>query len=514
MSAYTARMPTDKKKGRSADDRSSMALYLGFVLLTSFFTYFYRYNYPQAVFWDEPYHIAAAEKYLSGVYFMEQHPPLGKLLIAAGEKIVNANPSDDAFITTDYGKNFDASFSFTGYRLFPSLLAWLTAPILFLIFFFFTRNAQLSALLSFVYIFDNAEIMHSRGAMVDTPLTFFGMLQVLIFLYIQENAPRKAWRHIALSALFGLSFGLAVCTKLVGLIFVLLIPAAIVRLYPDWKKIVLFLVSSFIGFTLAWVAVWQTHFALGSRIVPELSNNGYYEASEAYKQILAQHTNASIASFPVMMRDSLKYVTFYNKGVPRLDLCKPDENGSPAYFWPFGARSINYRWEKTSEGAVKYLYLQSNPVAWMCGLLGVALSLFYLIARILIPSSKPIKNGYFMLLFFGMYASYMIAIMQLDRVMYLYHYFIPLLFSFILFGLVVDNLDSLGPWKVFENRKIVLMTGVGLLIFASFQFYRPLSYYEPLKDSEFRRRAIFPLWELTCVDCEKKSGLVVPVHRN
>jgi len=507
-------MSTDKKKSAVSGERASVALYLGFVLLTSFFTYFYRYNFPQAVFWDEPYHITSAEKYLSGVYFMEQHPPLGKLLLAAGEKIVNANPKDDNFIKTDYGTNFDPSYSFTGVRLFPSLLAWLTAPILFLIFLFFTRNPALSALLSFVYIFDNAEIMHNRGAMVDSPLTFFGMLQILFFLYAENPKQKKMWLFLLFSFFFGLSFGLAFCTKVVGLIFILLIPAAVLRMYPDWKKIVLFCVMSFIGFMVAFVAVWQTHFALGSRIVPELNNEGYYQASDEYKEILRKGTNGSLLSFPVMIRDSLKYITFYNRGVPRLDLCKPDENGSPAYFWPLGARSINYRWEKTPEGAFRYLYLQSNPVAWFCGLLGVVLAAFFLLSRILLPSDKPLKNGYMMLVFFGMYASYMIAIVQLDRVMYLYHYFIPLLFSFILFGLVVDNVETIGRWRLFENRKIVLMTIVGLIIFSAYQFYRPLTYYEPIKDSAFRWRAFFPLWELTCVDCQKNSGLVVPVQKN
>lgn len=503
-----------EKKKPVVSDRASIALYLSFVLVTSFFTYFYRYNFPQAVFWDEPYHIAAAEKYLSGVYFMEQHPPLGKLLLAAGEKIVNANPKDDTFITTDYATGIEPTFSFAGYRLFPSLLAWLTAPVLFLIFLFFTKNPALSALLSFVYIFDNAEIIHNRGAMVDSPLTFFGMLQILFFLYVQNPRQEKTWTHVLFSLLFGLAFGLAMCTKVVGLIFILLIPAALLRMYPDWKKIVLFLLTAFAGFIIAFVTVWQIHFALGSRIVPELNNNGYYQASDQYKVILAQNKNGSLGSFPVMIRDSLTYITFYNQGVPRLDLCKPDENGSPAYFWPFGARSINYRWEKTADGAFRYLYLQSNPVAWLCGLLGVVLSAFFLLSRVLLPSEKPLKNGCLMLVFFGMYASYMIAISQLDRVMYLYHYFIPLLFSFILFGLVIDNLETLGRWRLLENRKIFLMTLIGLAIFAAFQFYRPLTYYEPIRDGAFRWRAIFPLWELTCVDCQKTSGLVVPVHRN
>lgn len=495
------------------DNRTGLWVYAGFVLLTSFFTYFYRYDYPQAVFWDEPYHIAAAQKYLSGVYFMEQHPPLGKLLIAAGEKIIDANPKDNQFITTDYATNIEPSFSFAGYRLFPSLLAWLTAPILFFIFFFFTKNPTLSALLSFVYIFDNAEIMHSRGAMVDSPLTFFGMLQVLLFLYVQDPRKKKLRKHLALSFLFGIVFGLIMCTKVVGLIFILLIPAAMLRMFPNWRNIVLFLGALTLGFIVSFVAVWQMHFTLGSRIVPELNNEGFYQASDAYKQILEERKTGALASFPVMIRDSLTYIAFYNKGVPRLDLCKTDENGSPAYFWPFGARSINYRWEKLDSGDFKYLYLQSNPVAWFCGILGVVLAAFFLLSRVLLPTTKPLKHGYVMLVFFGMYASYMIAISQLDRVMYLYHYFIPLLFSFILFGLVVDSLETIGSWKLTDSRKVTIMTILGLMIFAAFQFYRPLTYYEAISDAAFKRRALLPLWELSCVDCEKKSGLVVPVQK-
>lgn len=499
-----------KRTPGAIGQRRDVLLYLLFVLVTSFFTYFYRYNAPKAVYWDEPYHIAAAQKYLSGVYFMEQHPPLGKELLALGEYLVDANPKDDQFVKQDYAQGFDQSFSFAGYRLFPSLLAWLTAPILFLIFFYFTKNPAIAALLSFVYIFDNAQIMHNRGAMVDSPLTFFGMLQILAFLHVQDRSNKNIRTFVLWSLLFGVTFGLAVCTKAVGLIFILLVPAALLRLYPDWRKIVVFALTSFFGFLMAFVMVWHTHFALGDTVLPELNSGGYYQASTEYKAILEQKKNGSILAFPVMMRDSLKYITFYNKGVPRLDLCKPDENGSPAYFWPFGGRSINYRWEKTSENTYRYLYLQSNPVGWMCGFLGVVLAAFFLLSRILLPSREKLKHGFHLLLFFGLYCSYMAAISQLDRVMYLYHYFLPLLFSYILFGLVVDTVSQVGTYQLTENRKVVLLTILGLLIFAAFQFYRPLTYYEPITDAAFKRRALLPLWELTCVQCEKKSSLVVP----
>ena len=116
-------------------------IFLCAVILLSFFTYFLNYWKPQQSFWDEGYHIASAQKYLNGVYFMEQHPPLGKLLIAAGEKLFypkgQKNGYDSKYIGTDEGKNFPSDFSFAGYRFFPALLAWLGAVLIYLIFFVF-----------------------------------------------------------------------------------------------------------------------------------------------------------------------------------------------------------------------------------------------------------------------------------------------------------------------------------------------------------------------------------------
>ena len=93
----------------------TIAVYAGLVLLLSYFTYVHNYASPAALFWDENYHIASAQKYLNGVFFMEPHPPLGKLLIAWGEKLLNENPVDNQFIATDYGKTLPNGFSFYGF---------------------------------------------------------------------------------------------------------------------------------------------------------------------------------------------------------------------------------------------------------------------------------------------------------------------------------------------------------------------------------------------------------------
>jgi dolichyl-phosphate-mannose-protein mannosyltransferase len=490
---------------------ASFLLPLGFVVLTAFFTYVVGYNAPSAPFWDEPYHIASAQKYLHGVHFMEQHPPLGKLFIALGEKLLHPNENTDQFLGTDYARDFAVDSSFAGYRLFPTLFGFGSAIVFFFLFLTLTKNPTLSALFSFLYIFDNAQIVHSRGAMLDSTLLFFALLTLLIFFLLQKTH-LSTRRFIGLSLLFGASFACALTTKVVALVLLVLVPFFSIVLFPDYRRLVLFCATAGMSFVLLYSSVWMTHFALGSTIVSNLPDQGYYQASPAYKDILATKSNRSLLNFPIMLRDSLRFVSHYNNGVPRLDLCKADENGSPSFFWPFGGRTINYRWAKDSADAslVSYLYLVPNPVGWLLGLLGVLFSLSILFSALTGERKQPILQLFPLCSILALYLGYMIAISTLDRVMYLYHYFFPLACSYLLFALSLINIHQLGTWKIDEERRIMMMTFLGLAIFLAFQFMRPLSYYLPLSSEQVQSRSLLPLWELTCVGCMKENPLTVP----
>jgi len=489
------------------------------VLLLSYLTYFQNYSYPPQLFWDENYHIASAQKYLNGVYFMEPHPPLAKLLIALGEKIYHPNAAADQFITTDYARDLPEGFSFVGYRFFPALLAWLTAPVLFGIFLLLTRNPQQSTLLSFLYIFDNAIIVHSRGAMLESTLLFFIALAILAFLLLLDTKNRPNV-FFSSAVLFGAAFGAAMTTKDTALILILLVPFLLWKLKPDpsdpangraGRQIIGRMLGAMgLSFAVVFCGVWYAHFAIGTNVNASLPDNGYYQASDEYKVILDQGLTRSLSSFPVMLQDSLKFTSHYARGVPRLDLCKSDENGSPFYFWPLGARSINFRWETPEGTEYRYLYLQVNPVVWWVSFAAVMLGIGMLVSQLFFPFREPLKHRFLLTVFVSLYVCYMIAISMLDRVMYLYHYFPPLFFGFIILGLVFLELKRFWTWEFSVQGKKMGLLIFGLLIFASFQFYRPLTYYQPLTDEQFARRAFFPLWELTCVKCDKVSSLVVP----
>ena len=485
------------------------------MLLLGYFTYVHNYANPAALFWDENFHIAAAQKYQNDIFFMEPHPPLGKLLIAAGEHLLNENEFDNQYIDTDYARDLppvaegEKPFSFAGYRLFPTLAGWLTTIVLFGIFLFLTRGHGLFAtLLTFPLIFDNAMIVHSRGAMLDSTMLFFGSLCILAFLLILQ--PKKPpWIAYAGSALFGISFAAVMTTKVLGLILILLVPLLAIALRKELRKLVMCILCLVSCFLLAYVSIWNIHFSLGKTLNPSLSNGGTYEASDAYIDIVNGAGGPFLAQFYIQWYESTKFVKHYSGGVPELDLCKADENGSPYFLWPIGSRTISYRWETPGDDkGYQYLYLISNPVGWGLGLLGILGSFCLIGAWLFLPLRQKIKNLPLIATFLMLWLCYMIAVSQLDRVMYLYHYFLPLLFSYILFGLVVLEIKKIGPWKATESVMTNVLLLCGLLIFVAHLWIRPLTYYQLLTHDEFDQRKVLKLWEMRCATCSRDSIIV------
>ncbi|HLD64338.1 MAG TPA: phospholipid carrier-dependent glycosyltransferase [Candidatus Peribacteraceae bacterium] len=484
-----------------------LLLPLLFVTAASYVTYVHDYTSPAQLFWDENYHIASAQKYLNDTFFMEPHPPLGKLMIALGEAIISpaGNGEADQFIDTDYARDLPAGFSFAGYRLFPTLLAWFIAPLLFGCFYFITRKPIESMLLSSLYIFDNALIVHSRSAMLESTLLFGAVTMIFAFLWLWQR--HQARRTLILgSLLFGAALGWTISTKVNGLIMILLIPPLLWRLRRP-SNIARFLGLQTLAFLVVYLGIWQIHFALGGTVNPKLPDNGYYQASVELKQVLDAGEAGALRHFPLTFSDHFAFLPHYQQGVPRLDVCKSDENGSYPLFWPLGAKTINYRWETPDGEVYRYLYLVVNPVVWFFGLAGLVLGVSLLAAHLFLRLEKPVERPLLIATFLAMYAGYMFVMFRIDRVLYLYHYFIPLVFSFMVFALAFMELSRLWKWKITEQGRIITLLTMTVLIIGSFHYYRPLTYNEPISDAAFQRRSLLRLWDLQCVNCERNSVL-------
>lgn len=483
------------------------------VAATSYATYVHKYWEPSGFFWDENYHVASAEKYLQGVFFMENHPPLGKLLIAAGEGLLRSNGRDPAFAATDYIRA-PAEPDMHGYRLFPVLMAWGSCLLFYLIARELLPSTWLALSVTALPIFDNALIVHSRSAMLEGPLLFFGCATAYALLRAKRSL---GWRRHWLVAA-GALFGAAAAVKVLALI--LIIPVLALAL-STWRRqrTLTGLTRSSLAFGLAALlthgSVWQVHFLLGETIEPKLSGAGFYGASESLMQLHTEGKAGSFAAFPVYLTESLKFSGRYNAGVPKLNVCKVDENGSPWFFWPLGGKTIDYRREKLGPGLFRYVYLVPNIVGWASGFFGVLIWTALFCSRTFFPAraggGQRIKGLGMPLVILAVYFAYMVAIALASkaRVLYLYHYFVPLVLSFLLFALYLSQRFS-SAGKSSPSVALSRLGAVLILCSASgFLLFRPLTYFNEISNIELLAKPSLGLWNLRCVECDNDN----PVYR-
>lgn len=479
------------------------------VAVAGYFTFFKGYQYPPFLFWDENYHIASAQKYLHGVFFLEPHPPLGKLLIAAGEALLKANPRSDQFLDVMYIERdtLPAGFSFAGYRFFPALLGWLAAPLLFAAFYLAIGCPFAAAGFSLLYVFDNALVVHSRGAMLDSAQIFFSAA-CLVFYFLTWRRAGGGGRVWRLALGWGAVFGAATAIKLNSLILVLLFAPVLLRL--QLKRSAETAAAAAFAAALVWCGSWGVHFGLARQVHPSLDDGGYFYTSPGVREVLDRRRQMALSDFAPMLHDAIAFTMRYEKGVPALNLCKEDENGSPSFFWPLGGRAINYRWEKADGGRVRYLYLQVNPIVWWFALAATCMSGALLIAAIFFPQGVRLKAPLHLAVFLGMYVGYMFVMARLDRVMYLYHYFLPLVFGLMLGGLFFCEVERCGPWRLSSDVKLGALGALLAAAIGCFIHFSPLTYYRPLDNDAVQRRAWAPIWDLRCVGCPHTSAIYQP----
>lgn len=483
--------------------------YPGGLLLAALLTYCTLYGAPYSLFWDENYHIASAQKHIDGVMYMEPHPPLGKMLIALGEVIVNPNADLDksAFNKTDYitGADVPSEFSFTGFRLLSVMLMALSVLFLYGILHRITRHKVIAAAFTTLVIFDNALVVHSRSAMLEGIQLFFMLAALYYFVRTVTSQKIILLRHYAW---LGLLIGLVISVKVNGAILLLLM----VMLFgvdqwqniKQWrvlmlaKRMLLAVPAGTLPVIAIFLAIFYVHIGMGKDII----DNRTYKASPEYLNLIRNGETFSLAAFRVGMKDNWRYMSEYADGVPRLDVCKPGENGSHVSNWPLGGKAISYRWGKdTYDGVVKanYTYLIGNPIVWLSALLGIILSAGLIISKFVYGNPEKDRPLFLWITAFtSLYICYMVTMLQIERVMYLYHYLIPLIFAIINLALVFTYIyrDEI----VARNRHTLINLGVFvLLVFGVFVYFSPLTYSFPITADQFEMRDWFNIWRLEVV---------------
>lgn len=476
------------------------------LLLAATATYGSRYWQPQSLFWDENYHIASAHKQLAGVMYMEAHPPLGKMLIALGEHLVGVNRELDTsrLLSRDHVENshLPRGYHYAGVRL-PSVLAMIASVLLlYAILWRLTGQVVVAFAFAGLLVVDNALLVHTRAAMLEGMQIFFALLAIYVLVVaVHRRGPVRLWHYLVLA----LAIGLAVSVKLNAAVL-LLLPVALFA-FDQWSVLkdrrwlaVLRRMASSVAVTVIGIAavvltVFYVHVASGTQV----PDNRWYKASLDYRTHVRAGSTGSLSGFAIGLRDQLRYIAGYADGVPRLDPCKPGENGSVAWGWPFGGKTINYRWNRELVDAtpkVSYTYLVGNPLVWAAVLLGILLSTSLICARFVFGLVVHDRRLFaWIALSTALYWGYLIAIARVDRVMYLYHYLLPLVFGVLNLALVYRyvHAESLLAGRRHPRINLLVFLVLAIVVFA---YFAPLTYGLPLSADEFARRQWLDFWRL------------------
>ena len=143
------------------------------------------------------------------------------------------------------------------------------------------------------------------------------------------------------------------------------------------------------------------------------------------------------------------------------------------YSWPFMQRPI-YLWVKD----MSRIYFIGNPAIWWASTVGILmLAVGYLI-------SKKERNftASFLL---GGYVLNLLPFMGINRVMFLYHYLVALIFAILALAYIIDK-EKKRSKKIF----IVLIICASIL----YIYFAPLNYGLPLSPEEYQNRTWFKSW--------------------
>jgi dolichyl-phosphate-mannose-protein mannosyltransferase len=453
------------------------------VVVAAALTYIPAYK-SAPMFWDENYHATSAQRYLDDIAQFEAHPPLGKLLIAAGEAVVRPNKGLDVTplhgVKHLPGDQLPKGFSMAGMRLAPLLFAVFSAGAFFLLMRALTLSNAAALALSSLYVFENAFIVHFRAVHLDSFQMCFVLLALWRFVEGWRQEARLQVRDYAgLAALVAL----AMMIKINAGMFLLLMPMLYLRearLGWQSKDLALKVLAACAAMLAVVALVFTIHTALGRKMPDGATSAGKQDIeamSPAYRDFIHFKRTLTPAVVATVTVDYFKFMSKSHLGVPKLDVCKVGENGSHPMHWPIMDKTINYRWDKTGD-RVAYVQLAGNPVVWGLSLLAVLLSAGLIAGHRVFGQPVSDKPTYTLIeVFGGMYLVYMGLHLYLgsQRVMYLYHYFLGLMLGCVLLALCGRYLISARA--AFARHVARWLGGMILLLVLGYLYVLPLTYH-------------------------------------
>uniref|UniRef100_A0A1A9WGH5 Protein O-mannosyltransferase 1 n=1 Tax=Glossina brevipalpis TaxID=37001 RepID=A0A1A9WGH5_9MUSC len=182
------------------------------LFLIAFCTRFYRLNMPRDVVFDELHYGKFISHYVRHIFFFDQHPPLGKQLIAT---FVSGLDYNGNFTSTRIGSHYSQTVPIFWLRFVPALFGSLLPSAVYHLLHESGISRWCSLLGGLLVIFDNALLTQSRFILMESMLLLFGVLGLCMLLKFQKTSFSKpVWIFYGIAAASLLTC--AVCVKYVG----------------------------------------------------------------------------------------------------------------------------------------------------------------------------------------------------------------------------------------------------------------------------------------------------------
>jgi dolichyl-phosphate-mannose-protein mannosyltransferase len=410
---------------------------------------------PREVVWDEVHYERFAGAYFTGNYYLDVHPPLGKLMFAAIAKLMGVSGAVLAKVQPT-----------PSLRVLPALAGTLVIPVVYLLLRELGSGRRTAAFGAMLLLVDNAILVESRFIWPDMVLLFFGMLAVLAYALARHSSGPARWMWIATAAA---ACGVAVSIKWTGLSALGLI--AVVWALESWRDrsdgrgrilgeaALLAVIPSMI-----YVGAFAVHFALLPYGSQTQAHPSFVKSFISLNQQM-QGANAAMAT------DS-------------------HPGASKWYTWPIAKHGIGY-WQQTdaAAGTERWIMLIANPFVWWGALFGAAAVIVALVRK-----AKSLEPRRQVLTVLGAgYLCNFLPFALIPRPMFLYHYLFALTYSVLFVAVGIGALagwdgDDSAFWIFPSAKSRRVFVGIACATTAMFLYLIPLAYGLPLSKEGLAHR--------------------------
>ena len=454
---------------RAALRSPELLLLSALALLTRFWGLFS----PDIVIWDEMHFERFVGGYYTGRYFIDVHPPLGKLLLFWSARLLGI--PGDALVRVQPAPLL---------RVVPALAGALLIPVVYLLLRELKASRRIATLAAFVILLDNALLVESRLILMDSMLIFFAMLSLLLYV---AGRRRMHWHRFWCLLGAAVAAGAAASIKWTGLtaLGLIMLDWMIEGIARRWRFVPLAREGALLMGVP--VLIYAGSFAMHFALLPN-SGTGDSWMSPQFRATLVgspEYVPGATISFARAVHELNNAMSAINIG-----WATDRNNGaSPWYTWPIAKHSMGFWTEKVTDGE-RWIVLFGNPVVWLGTLAGVLIVLVSLARR-----STALSGQGRVLSFLGVaWLVNFVPFAFIQRPMYLYHYFIALIFSVMfasmgigaLAGWAGDDGDQL--WAFPSRAARLWYAGVAGLTLAAFVYLAPMSYGWTLGPSALEHR--------------------------